>query len=212
MNVIESLKKYKFISILRNVSPEYSADVIKALYDGGVRIFEVTFNPSKDNTIEDTQKIIKDIYSLYGNTVVAGAGTVITMEFAEAAYDAGAKFLVSPCTSKSIIDFAKEHNIISIPGAYTPNEILNAYNMGADIVKIFPVAPDEIGYLKNVLAPLSHIPFIPTGGVNVNTIKPFLDLGAVAVAAGASVFTKEMAESGDFETITKRAREHVEQI
>lgn len=142
---------------------------------------------------------------------MVGAGTVLTMEYAMSAKDAGAEFLVSPCTNKDIIDYARINNMISIPGAYTPNEILNAYNIGADIVKIFPVAPDEIGYLKNILAPLSHIPFIPTGGVNLNTITPFLDMGAVAVGAGASIFTPEMVENQEFNKITESARLHVEQ-
>lgn len=211
MNKMEFLKKYKFITILRRLDPKYSTQVIKALYDGGIRIFEVTFNPSDANTCDTTKKIIKEIKDLYGDDVMVGAGTVICMEYAKAAKEADAEFLVSPCTDKAIIDFARENNMISMPGAYTPNEILNAYNLGADIVKISPVAPDEIGYLKNVLGPLSHIPFIPTGGVNIDTIKPFLDLGAIAVGAGVSVFTAEMVEKQEFALITERARQHVEQ-
>lgn len=211
MDKLDFIKKNKFIAILRRLNPKYSTQVIKALYDGGIRIFEVTFNPSDDGTCDTTRKIIKEIKDLYGNEVMVGAGTVICMEYAKAANEADAEFLVSPCTDKAIIDFARENNMISMPGAYTPNEILNAYNLGADIVKIFPVAPDEIGYLKNVLGPLSHIPFIPTGGVNPDTIKPFLDLGAVAVGAGASIFTSEMVENQEFEKITERARLHIEQ-
>ena len=95
-----------------------------------------------------------------------------------------------------------------MPGAYTPTEIMNAYNMGADIVKIFPIAPDQIGYLKNVLSPLSHIPFVPTGGVNPDTIKPFMEMGAVAVGAGLSVYTNEMLEKGEYDKITKNAKLH----
>ena len=92
--------------------------------------------------------------------------------------------------------------MLSIPGAYTPTEIVNAYDMGADIVKIFPVAPHEVGYLRNVMSPLSHIPFIPTGGINPDTVEEFLKTGAVAVAAGATIVTKDLAEQGDWETIT----------
>lgn len=211
MNGMEFLKKHKFIAILRRLNPKYAVSVVKALYEGGVRIFEVTFDPSAADTCVVTQKIITEIKDLYGTEVMVGAGTVLYMDYARAAQKAGVEFLVSPCTDKDIIDFAKAHHILAMPGAYTPNEILNAYHLGADLVKIFPVAADEIGYLKNVLGPLSHIPFVPTGGVNPDTIKQFLDLGAAAIGAGASVFTAEMVENREFGRITERARQHVEQ-
>ena len=103
MNKMDFFKKHKFIAILRRLNPKYSTQVIKALYDGGIRIFEVTFNPSDDNTCNTTKKIIREIKDLYGNEVMVGAGTVICMEYAKAAGEVDAEFLVSPCTDKSII-------------------------------------------------------------------------------------------------------------
>lgn len=209
MNTVDIIKKNKFIVIFRHIGAEYAADAAKAIYDGGVRLFEITFNPSKADTIEETQQIIRTISDMFGDDVCVGAGTVIKQEYAEAAYEAGAKFIVSPCTNEEIIRYTKEHGMVSLPGAYTPTEIMKAYEMGADIVKIFPIAPNEIGYLKNVISPLSHIPFIPTGGINPDTIDSFMELGAIAVAAGASVVTQQLCKDGEYDKIKENAAKHI---
>lgn len=209
MNAVDLIKKNKFIAIFRHIGTEYAADAAQAIYDGGVRLFEITFNPSKADTIEETTKIIKTISEMFGDDVSVGAGTVIKQEYAEAAYKAGAKFIVSPCTNEGIIRYTKEHGMASIPGAYTASEIMRAYELGADIVKIFPIAPDEVGYLKNIISPLSHIPFIPTGGINPDTIDEFMEAGATAVAAGASVVTSELCEAGEYDKIKENAKRHI---
>lgn len=210
--MINFMKKHKFIAILRHIKPCYIEEAAKALYEGGIRIFEVTFDPCSKTTISDTQSIIKSIYSMYGDEVLVGAGTVVSPEFAKAAYKAGAKFIVSPCTDKKIISYTKKHHMLSIPGAYTPTEIVTAYNLGADIVKIFPVAPGEAGYLKNVLSPLSHIPFMVTGGINPDTIEEFLSFNPVSVAAGATIITDELTKNGEWEKITQNVKAHLSKI
>lgn len=209
---IDRLKKDGFIAILRHIPSESARDVAKALYNGGVRFIEVTFNPSSDKTIYDTQKSINTINELYGDDICVGAGTVLTMEYAKRAREAGAKFLVSPCTNLNIVSYASENNIISIPGAYTPCEIMSAFENGADVVKIFPILPNAIDYLKVITAPLSHIPFIVTGGINPNNVEEFMKCGAIAVAAGATVVTNEMIQKGDFAQITENAMLHVEAV
>lgn len=212
MSKMDFLKEHKFIGILRRVNPTYVMQVVKAMFDGGVRIFEVTFDPCNKDTCAITGSIISQIKNSYGDEVMVGAGTVLYMDYAKSAYNAGAEFVVSPCTDKKIINYARKKGMLSMPGAYTPNEILSAYNIGADIVKIFPVAPDEAGYIKNVMAPLSHIPFMPTGGINSDTVKEFLETGAVAVGAGASIVTAELVENQDFEKITENAMLHIKKI
>lgn len=214
MNALEMIKQNRFIAILRHIPVELSSEVARAMYDGGIRIFEVTFNPSSETTVTDTQTIIRSIYQALGekDPISVGAGTVLYEEYAKAAYDAGAQFIVSPCTKPAVINFTKAHGMLSIPGAYTPTEIQNAYDLGADIVKVFPVAPNEVGYLKNVMSPLSHIPFIPTGGINPQTIESFMDTGALAVAAGATIATKDLAEAKNFAQITENARLHIEKV
>lgn len=210
--MIDFIKKHKFIVILRHIEPRCIQNTAKALYDGGARIFEVTFDPCSPSAAEDTKEMIKAIYAMYGERVMVGAGTVVSVEFAQAAYEAGAKFIVSPCTDKDVISYTKEHGMLCIPGAYTPTEIVNAHKLGADIVKIFPVAPGEGGYLKNILSPLSYIPFMVTGGINPDTIAEFMSFNPVAVAAGASVVTKELVQNGEWEAITQNVKNHLQKI
>lgn len=209
MSKLDFIRQHRFIAILRHIPVKGIEQVADALYAGGIRLFEVTFDPSSPTTVEDTQAILRSIRARLGDGVSVGAGTVINTEFARAAYEAGAEFIVSPCTKEDVIAYTRAHGMLSIPGAYTPTEILHAYELGADIVKVFPVAPHEVGYLRNVMSPLSHIPFIPTGGINPDTAAEFLATGAVAVAAGATVVTKALAEAGDYATIEENARRHV---
>ena len=209
---IEFIKKEKFAAILRHVSPDYIESAARAVYKGGVRVFEITFDPSDKNTIDDTQKSISTIYEMYGNDVSVGAGTVLSVEFAKAAKEAGAQFIVSPCINSKVINYTKENGLLSIPGAFTPTEIMTAYEAGADIVKIFPVLPDNIGYLKTVMSPLSHIPFMPTGGISPNTIEDFLETGAIAVAAGATIVNQELLEAGKFSEIEANAKAHIDRV
>lgn len=212
MTALEFLKQERFVAILRHIPKEYAKEAAKALYEGGIRIFEVTFNPSSPTTFEDTAEIIFAIRELYGDKVSVGAGTVVDVNYAKAAKKAGAEFVVSPCTDPKVIAYARKTGMLSCPGAYTPTEIVRAYSLGADIVKIFPVGPTEVGYLKNVTGPLSHIPFMPTGGINPDTIESFMACGPVAVAAGATIITKALVEAGEWETITANAKAHVDKI
>lgn len=208
---LDRLRHEGFIAILRHITSADISAAARALYEGGVRFFEITFDPSTPD-VSDTQKSISTIRDLYGDDVCVGAGTVLTMDYAKSAKEADAEFLVSPCTNPHIINYAAENNMISIPGAYTPNEIMYAYENGADIVKIFPLLPNCTDYLKVVTAPLSHIPFIPTGGINPNNIKDFMECGAIAVAAGATIVTSELIHNGDFSQITRNARLHIEAV
>lgn len=209
---MELLKKHRFVGILRHIAPQYALKAARAMYEGGIRIFEVTFDPSDPNTEQVTGGIIRTLRESFGEDVSVGAGTVLCVAYAQAAYDAGAEFIVAPNTDPQVIAFTKARGMLSIPGAYTPTEIMNAYNLGADVVKIFPILPDAEAYLKNVISPLSHIPFMITGGINPDTIEKFLATGPVAVAAGATIVTKDLVEQGDYATITENARRHTEKI
>ena len=210
--MLDLLNKEKFIAIFRGINEENIARAARAAYDGGVRIFEITFDPMCKNTEYTTAKAISDVYNELGGDIAVCAGTCIKPEYVDAAKSAGAKAIISPGTSKKVIERTKELSLISIPGAFTPTEILSAYEAGADIVKIFPILPDNIKYLRTILPPIPHIPFIPTGGVNPQTAGEFLSLGALAVAAGATIVTADAVRKGDFEGITKRAREHTDAV
>jgi len=209
---MEFIRKHRFIGILRHIPVSKVLPVAQAMYDGGIRIFEVTFDPAKDTTCLETGSMIRQLREHFGPKVSVGAGTVLNVSFAEAAYESGAEFIVAPNTDSAVIAYTKSKGLLSVPGAYTPSEIVNAYALGADIVKIFPILPDGEAYLKNIISPLSHIPFMVTGGINPNTVEKFLATGAVAVAAGATIVTRELAEAEDYDTIRANAESHIRHI
>ena len=210
--MLNKIKEHKFIAILRHVPLEKTAETAKALYEGGIRIMEITFDPSDPDTILKTERAFEIIKGLFGDEVSLAAGTVVKPEFVMAAKDFGAGCIIAPNTDEKIISLTKENGMLSVPGAYTPSEIINAYNMGADLVKIFPILPDNIAYLKNILGPISHIPFITTGGVNADTAGELILTGAAALAAGASIITPNALEENNFEIIMKNARAHLDAI
>ena len=209
---MELIRKHRFVGILRHIPCERMLETVKAMYDGGIRIFEVTFDPSQPEKAEETGATIQMLRGSFGDDVSIGCGTAVDVNYAKIAAKSGAEFIVSPCADPDVIRFTKDNGLISIPGAYTPTEIQQAYRWGADIVKIFPILPDGLPYLKNVISPLSHIPFMVTGGINPTTVRSFLDTGAVAVAAGATIATQDLALSGDFETVRINAKKHIDAI
>lgn len=201
MNTLEIIRKEKFMVIGRGVPPEKILDCAAALIRGGVKVFEVTFDPRR--SMDDTVKSLKLLKKHFGDELCLGAGTVLNTDAVEAAYDAGVTFIVSPDTSEKVIRRTRELGMVSIPGAYTPNEIVRAYEFGADIVKIFPVLPDQSNYVKVVMSPLAHIPFMITGGVNPGNVVEFLKTGAIVLGAGATVI------GADAETTEKQAAAHI---
>lgn len=211
MKLFDALAADRFIAIARRVPADRIVPCAAAVAEAGVSFLEITFDPSDPDTLRDTaEKLLAVRREL--PQLRLGCGTVLTVEMADAAARAGAEFLVAPNTDAAIIERAHRNGLPMIPGAFTPTEIVAARNAGADLVKIFPVAPGEEAYVKNVMSPLSHIPFIVTGGVNPDTIRSMLATGAVAVAAGATVLRADLVASGNYAAITALARKHLENM
>ena len=211
MKLFDDLKQARFIAIARRVPADRIAKCARAVAEAGVTFLEITFDPSDPGTLDDTAAKRAAVRREH-TRLHLGCGTVLTVELADAAARAGAEFLVAPNTNRAVIDRAHEHKLPMIPGALTPTEIAAAYDAGADLVKIFPVAPGDENYVKNVMSPLSHIPFIVTGGVNPDTIRSMLATGAVAVAAGATILRSDLVAAGNYAEITALARKHLENI
>jgi 2-dehydro-3-deoxyphosphogluconate aldolase/(4S)-4-hydroxy-2-oxoglutarate aldolase len=159
--------------------PKEIMHIADALYAGGIRILEVTLNS------EGALPVIEQLSVAFKGRMVIGAGTVLNTTDATNAIAAGAAFLVSPSLDIDVIKTANNAGVVSIPGAFTPTEILSAHNHGADIVKIFPAL--DAGYVKNILAPLNHIRVMPTGGIDASNIKLFAATGAVAFGIGSAL-------------------------
>lgn len=210
--LIQLIEQEGLIAIIRGIEEEKCIKIAKALIDGGVKILEVAFNPSDNTTIETTAHIIKRIKETYKDQLTVGAGTVIYEEYLKAAYEAGAEFIYSPDTDTDIIKMTNEFGLVSIPGAITPTECKTAMKAGADIIKLFPTTENDLGYIVNITRPLSHMKFVCTGGVNLDTIEKFLSAGAIGVGTGISIIKPELVENEDYEEMTNLARKHVEII
>lgn len=183
MIALSRIFEHKIVAILRGMPPKKIMDIANALYEGGVRLLEITLNS------EAALPAIEALSHEFKNRMQIGAGTVLSTKDASNAIDAGATFIISPSLDIAVIKAAKDAGVVSIPGAFTPTEIVTAYNNGADIVKVFP-CPDA-AYIKNILAPLDHIPLMPTGGIDVRNIKEFAATGAVAFGIGSGLINSK---------------------
>ena len=179
MTPLLQILEHKIVAIVRGMPPKDIVDIASALYNGGVRILEITLNS------RDALPLIEQLSHEFRGKMLIGAGTVLNTKDASNAITAGAAFLISPSLDIAVIKAAKNAGVVSIPGAFTPTEILSAYNNGADIVKVFPAL--SVDYIKNILAPLNHIPVMPTGGVDAFNIKAFAATGAVAFGIGSAL-------------------------
>lgn len=209
MNVIA---QEKLIVIFRGVRQDQLPELLPALYDGGVRVIEIAFDPRDPDTADKTGALIRAARTIMGTRMFVGAGTVVNERLAVAAHRAGAQFIFSPNTKKEVITLTKQLGMLSIPGAFTPSECVNAYDAGADLVKLFPITANEVGYVKNIMRPLSYIPFLCVGGVTPETIPLYLAAGAVGVGTGISVLKPELLAAGDYGAIRERAAAHVRAV
>ena len=192
------------VSIIRASSGEQLVDVAKALYEGGIDVIEVTF------TVPGVLDIISAVRDELGDKILLGAGTVLDSESARAAILAGAEFIVTPTVNVDVINMCNRYSKAIMPGAFTPTEVLTAWEAGADIVKIFPADAVGPSYLKAIHGPLPQVRLLPTGGVNLDTLPDFVNAGACAVGLGSSLVEKKAVEEGNMDRIRDLARQYVE--
>jgi 2-dehydro-3-deoxyphosphogluconate aldolase/(4S)-4-hydroxy-2-oxoglutarate aldolase len=188
------------VAVVRGKSDDLVLKAVRAALDGGVNVIEITF------TVPNALEIIRRLAAEIGDDVILGAGTVLTPEAAINAVEAGARFIVSPSTHPAVIAAAKAAGVAVCPGALTPTEVITAWQAGADLIKIFPANVMGPKYLKDLHGPFPDIPFMPTGGVNLETAHEYLANGAVALGVGGDLINARLMEDGNFEEITGRAR------
>ena len=181
--------------------------IVDAITEGGVNTIEITM------TVPNAIGVIEAVSKKFGDTVLLGAGTVLDTETARASILAGAEFVVGPCLDEDLIRLCKRYAKIIIPGAMTPTEILRAWEMGADIVKVFPVS--NLGgpkYIRAIKVPLPQILLNPTGGVNLENAGEFIKAGASIISVGNALVDSKAIHKGKFEVLTERARQFVEEV
>ena len=197
-DVLARIREDKIVAVLRAETADALMTLAKALRDGGLGCLEFTMTtPGALDTLKAaTQEL--------GESVLLGAGTVLDRETARAAILAGARFLVSPCLRAEVLTMGKRYGVPVMPGAFTPGEVLAAWEAGADVVKVFPAGRLGPDYLKDLHGPFPQIALMPTGGISPDDAAAYLKAGAVAVGLGGNLTRLAPGESPA--TLTERAR------
>jgi len=191
------------VLVVRAKGDENTMKGLEAMVNGGVKALEITFS------VPNAPEVIRAVKARFGDGVLLGAGTVLSAEQARNAAEAGAAFLVAPNIDPQVMAAAKKLGVPMMPGAFTPSEVVSAWQQGASVVKIFPASVGGPDYLKAIRAPLPHIPLMPTGGVDDKTAPEFIAAGAFALGAGSNLFNAKLLAAGDFKGLTEIAARFV---
>ncbi|MDQ0090410.1 2-dehydro-3-deoxyphosphogluconate aldolase/(4S)-4-hydroxy-2-oxoglutarate aldolase [Paenibacillus anaericanus] len=203
---LQLLKDSGVIAVVRRPPFDQAVHITDALVAGGVQALEITVDT--DRAFE----LITLLKDRYKDRVLVGAGTVLNAEVAMTAIEAGADFIFSPILDEETVKVTIRSNCISIPGVMTPTEIVTGYQYGADMLKIFPGSSLGVNYIKELSAPLGHIPMMPTGGVTLENVGQFIKAGALAVGLGGSLIDKKAVEEEQYDVITSRAQQFIKEI
>jgi 2-dehydro-3-deoxyphosphogluconate aldolase / (4S)-4-hydroxy-2-oxoglutarate aldolase len=203
VNPIEFIKEEILVAVIREATPQTILPIAEALYEGGVKVLEITAETPKFT------RLIEIIREEMDGRVLTGAGTVLDPETARSAIMAGSEFIVSPTLNADTVKMTKRYGIPSIPGALTPTEILTAYELGADMIKVFPANTFGPGYVKSIHGPFPAVPLMVTGGINMDNLTEYLEAGALAVGLGGNLVNpKQLQHDEDFQRLTQKAREY----
>ena len=207
--VINSVLENKIIVILRGFARETLIPLAEAMYEGGIRLIEITFSADGKISDEAVADDIKLLAEHFEGRMHIGAGTVLKESQVELVKAVGGKFIISPDMNEAIIRKTRELGLVSMPGALTPTEVQTAHMAGADFVKLFPVSTFGAEYVKAIKAPLSHIKLLAVGGVKLEDMKTYLDAGACGFGIGTTIANKSFVERGEYEKITELAKKYV---
>ena len=197
---LTKLKKHRAIAVIRSSEKELAWQMASAVAAGGMQFIEITWNTHK------AAELIAELRSEFP-TLSIGTGTLLNLEQLQQAIDCGAQFLFTPHTDLAMIKTAVDAGVPIAPGAFSPTEIVAAWQAGATCVKVFPISGlGGAAYLKSLQGPLGHIPLIPTGGVTVENAKVFIDAGAIAVGLAGDLFPKNLVENRDWRAIGQIAQ------
>ncbi|MBO5788687.1 MAG: bifunctional 4-hydroxy-2-oxoglutarate aldolase/2-dehydro-3-deoxy-phosphogluconate aldolase [Clostridia bacterium] len=209
---LELIEQEKIIVILRGIPREKLLPLVSAMYEGGIRLVELTYDACGNIPDEEIADRISFLAKHFAGKMMFGAGTVLKKSQIAQTKAAGGHFIISPDTNPDIITETKKEGLVSIPGALTPSEATLAHRCGADFVKLFPLTQLGVGYLKTICAPLSHISFLAVGGVRIGNILDYLHSGACGVGVGITSEQKEALEQNDYHYIEESFRELVNKI
>jgi 2-dehydro-3-deoxyphosphogluconate aldolase/(4S)-4-hydroxy-2-oxoglutarate aldolase len=205
-SIARQIEEVGVVAVIRLRDPGKLRAVVDALADGGARVLEVTM------TVPGAVDLIRQLAPALPEGFLLGAGTVTDAATARAVIEAGAVFVVGPVFRRDVIAACHERDVPAIPGCFSPTEILDAHEAGADIVKVFPATMLGPQFLKDLRAPLPHLKLMPTGGVTLENAGDWIRAGAVAVGVGSALVDASAIESGRFNVIAANARRLIERV
>ncbi len=191
------------VAVVRSPDSDHLVEVCATLADGGVTVVEITM------TVPDALQVLARVRAALGDRLLLGAGTILDSETARAALLAGAEYVVAPNLNLDVIRVCQRYSKLVMPGAFTPTEILTAWEAGADIVKVFPADVLGPAFFKAVRAPLPQVRLMPTGGVDLKTAADFLKAGASCLGVGGQLVEPKAVAEGNFDRIRDLARQYV---
>ena len=197
--ILEKVKELGLLAVIRGPSADLTVQMVDALVEGGVKGIEITYSTP------DAEGVVRRLALKYGESILLGMGTLTKAEQAASAKAAGAMFLVSPVCEDELVKAMVASGLLTMAGALTPTEVLKAYTMGVDVVKIFPGSLGGPAYIKALKGPFPYIPMMPTGGVNATNAADWFAAGVVAVGAGSELCPPQLAKEGKFAEISQRA-------
>jgi 2-dehydro-3-deoxyphosphogluconate aldolase/(4S)-4-hydroxy-2-oxoglutarate aldolase len=197
---VRTLESLGAIAVIRLDEGPKVRPVVEALAAGEVRAIEVTL------TTPGALEALIELRTAFGEEIVLGAGSVLDAETARLAILEGARFVVAPTFSANVLSMCRRYDVVAVPGAYTPTEILTAWEAGADLVKVFPAGGLGPGYLKDLRAPMPQLRLVPTGGITIESAGGYIRAGAVAVGLGGALAPSDAVKRGDYGRITEQAR------
>ncbi|MGH9374170.1 MAG: bifunctional 4-hydroxy-2-oxoglutarate aldolase/2-dehydro-3-deoxy-phosphogluconate aldolase [Vicinamibacterales bacterium] len=204
--LVAEIERAGIVAVIRMKEPEKLRAVVDALAEGGIRALEITM------TVPGAVELIRQLAPTLPAGFVFGAGTVLDAETVAKVVDAGARFIVSPVFRREVIEACQARDVAAMPGCFTPTEILEAWDAGADVVKVFPATALGPGYVKDVRAPLPQLKLMPTGGVTVENAGDWIRAGAVAVGVGSSLLDTRAIAASDFGVLRTNAERMVANV
>jgi 2-dehydro-3-deoxyphosphogluconate aldolase/(4S)-4-hydroxy-2-oxoglutarate aldolase len=200
------LRRLGLIAVVRGPSPDLALRMVEALVSGGVRAIEITY------TTPAAAAVTRQLDRQYGAELLLGMGTLTRPEQVEEAVGAGARYLVSPAGDEELAQAMVASGRLTMVGALTPTEVLQAYRRGSDVVKLFPGSLGGPAYLRALRGPFPDIPLMPTGGVDAANVAEWFSAGAFAVGAGSNLCPAKLAQQGRFAEIAAIASQFVEAV
>lgn len=202
----EKIQQHVLVAVIRGDSPQQAVDTAKALLEGGVMGLEIAL--TTPGGVKAIEQAVREI----GDEGIVGAGTVMDADSAKAVIDAGAAFVFAPNVNLDVIAAVNERDRVMVPGALTPTEIATAWAAGVDMVKLFPANHFGPKYIKDIHGPMPDVKITPTGGVDLTTIKAWLDAGAAALGVGSALVKKDLMRAGDWAGLTELARKYTQAV